>query len=78
VPGLRGGEEYDQGPATSSGLPIRPAGIRETSFSRTSAGIAWVIGVSTRLGATALTRTRGAQRNASARLIPTRPDFEAT
>ena len=64
-------------PATSSGVPIRPAGIFATSFASTSGGIAWVIGVSTRLGATALTRTRGAQRWASARPKPTSPAFEA-
>jgi hypothetical protein len=40
--------------------------------------MARVIGVSTSPGATALTRTRGAQRMASARVAPMRPDFAVT
>ena len=62
----------------SSDVPIRRAGTLATSPASTSSGIARVIGVSTRPGATAFARTRGAQRCASARVKPISADFEVT
>jgi len=69
-------ERHDLGDL--GGLSRAAGRTRATSLSSTSGGIACVIGVSTRPGATALTRTCGAQRSASARVTPTSADFAAT
>src|SRR5690349_4995327 len=76
VRGVGGAEEADDASdLVGLGGPARRH--RDTRFSSTGAGIACVIGVSTRPGATAFTRTRGACSSASARVTPISADLAA-
>ena len=77
---VRGGGDarWETVAATSSGSPIRPAGNQRDQPLQHLGGMPSVIGVAISPGATAFTRTSGAQRSARARVKPIRPDFAAT